>query len=172
MRDDVTMSLYPQWLLHIFQGCFIGARKIVWLHRARQWRCRAMWKFLKDWATKMDVMDNRVLRLGWLPGQWWRHQMEAFTALLALCAGIHRSPVNSPHKDHWRGALMFSLICAWINDREAGDLGRHRAYYDVIVMSSWRTWMKASSAVGPFSESQSGLYMTSSNMAWVSSSRP
>ena len=29
--------------------------------------------------------------------------------------GIHRSPVNSPHKGHWRGALMFSLIYAWIN---------------------------------------------------------
>ena len=25
---------------------------------------------------------------------------------------IHRSPVNSPHKGQWRGALMFSLICA------------------------------------------------------------
>ena len=30
--------------------------------------------------------------------------------------GIHRSPVNFPHKGLWRGALMFSLICAWIND--------------------------------------------------------
>ena len=33
---------------------------------------------------------------------------------------------------------MFSLICAWINgwvnNREAGDLRRHRAHYDVIVM--------------------------------------
>ena len=28
--------------------------------------------------------------------------------------GIHWSPVNSPHKGQWRGALMFSL--AWIND--------------------------------------------------------
>ena len=39
--------------------------------------------------------------------------------------GIHRSPVNSPHKGQWRGALMFSLICAWINrwvnDGEDGD---------------------------------------------------
>ena len=26
--------------------------------------------------------------------------------------GIHRSPVNSPHKGQWRGALVFSLICA------------------------------------------------------------
>ena len=53
--------------------------------------------------------------------------------------GIHRSPVNSTHKGQWRGALMFSLICAWINNcvnnREAGDLRRHRAHYDVTVMS-------------------------------------
>ena len=26
--------------------------------------------------------------------------------------GIHRSPVNSPHRGQWRGALGFSLICA------------------------------------------------------------
>ena len=25
---------------------------------------------------------------------------------------IYRSPANSPHKGQWRGALMFSLICA------------------------------------------------------------
>ena len=29
--------------------------------------------------------------------------------------GSHRSPVNSPHKGQWRGALMFSLICVWLN---------------------------------------------------------
>ena len=50
--------------------------------------------------------------------------------------GIHRSPVNSPHKGQWRGAFMFSWICVWINNREAGDLRRYRAHYDVIVMSS------------------------------------
>ena len=52
--------------------------------------------------------------------------------------GIHRSPVNSPHKGQWRGALMFSLICAWINgwvnNGEACDFRRHGAYYDVILM--------------------------------------
>ena len=46
---------------------------------------------------------------------WWHHLMETFSALLALCAGNHRSPVNSPCKGQWRGALIFSLICAWIN---------------------------------------------------------
>ena len=46
---------------------------------------------------------------------WWRHQVETFSPLLAFCAGIHRWPVNSPHKGQRRGALMFSFICAWIN---------------------------------------------------------
>ena len=41
---------------------------------------------------------------------WWRHQMEIFSALLAACVGVHRPPVNSPHRDQWRGALMFSLM--------------------------------------------------------------
>ena len=52
--------------------------------------------------------------------------------------GIHWSPVNSPHKGQWRGALMFSLICAWINgwvnNEEAGDFRRHHTHYDVTVM--------------------------------------
>ena len=69
---------------------------------------------------------------------WWRHQMETFSALLTICVRNHRSPLNSPHKGRWRGALMFSLICAgingWVNNREAGDLRRHRAHYDVIVI--------------------------------------
>ena len=64
--------------------------------------------------------------------------MEPFSALLALCAGNSPVPVNSPHKGQWRGALMFSLICAWINywvnNREAADLRRRRGHYDVNVM--------------------------------------
>ena len=69
---------------------------------------------------------------------WWRHQMETFSGLLALCAGNSPVPVNSPHKGQWHGALMFSLIYAWINDwvnnREAVDLRRYRGHYDVTVM--------------------------------------
>ena len=70
---------------------------------------------------------------------WWRHQMETFSALLALVLGIHRSPINSPHKGQWRGALLFSLIFAWtngwVNNRDAGDLKRHLAHNDVTVMT-------------------------------------
>ena len=60
-----------------------------------------------DWKKKIPVPHNQVALQS-----WWRHQMEIFSALLALCVGVHRSPVNSPHKGQWRGALMFSLICA------------------------------------------------------------
>ena len=64
----------------------------------------------------------------------WKH----FPRYRPFVRGIHRSPVNSPHKGQWRGALMFSLICVWINgwvnDGEAGDLRRYCAHYDVIVM--------------------------------------
>ena len=47
---------------------------------------------------------------------------------------IHQSPVNSPQKGQWHGALMLSLICTWTNGWDAGDLGRHCANYDVTVM--------------------------------------
>ena len=64
----------------------------------------------------------------------WKHFPRHWT----FVRGIHRSPMNSPHKGQWRGALVFSLICAWINGwvntGKAGDLRRHRAHYDVIVM--------------------------------------
>ena len=63
----------------------------------------------------------------------WKH----FPRYWLFVRGIRQSPVNSPHKGQWRRALMFSLICAWINgwvnNREAGDKRRHRDHYDVIV---------------------------------------
>ena len=55
-----------------------------------------------------------------------------------LCGELTGHFFISPHKGQWREALMFSLICAWINswvnNGEAGDLRRHCAHYDVIVM--------------------------------------
>ena len=60
--------------------------------------------------------------------------------------GIHRSLVNSPRKGQWRRALLFSLICpwinSWVNNREAGDLRRHRTHYDVIVMANYSANLK------------------------------
>ena len=74
---------------------------------------------------------------------WWRHQMKYFPCYWPFVLGIHRSPVNFPHKGQWRGDLKFSLISAWMNDwvnnREACDLRYHGAHYDVIVMATLAT---------------------------------
>ena len=65
----------------------------------------------------------------------WKH----FPRYWPFVREIHRPSVNSPHKGQWRGALMFSLICIWINgwvnNCEAGDLRCYRAHFDVIVMT-------------------------------------
>ena len=74
------------------------------------------------------LLHDDVIKWTHLPRNW------------PFVRGIHRSPVNSRHKGQWRGALMFPLICVWINDwvnnREAGDLRRYRAHYDVIAMGT------------------------------------
>ena len=70
----------------------------------------------------------------------WKH----FPRYSSFVRRIHQSPVNWPHKGQWRRVLMSSLICARINgcvnNGEAGDLRRHRAHYDVIVMREHRLW--------------------------------
>ena len=54
--------------------------------------------------------------------------------------GIHRWPVDSPHKGQWRGAFIFTLISAWTKgwtqNRDTCDLRRHGAHYDVTVVES------------------------------------
>ena len=73
----------------------------------------------------------------------WKH----YPRYWSFVRGIHRSPVNSPDKGQWRGALVFSLICvwinAWVNNRKAGDLRRHRAHNDIIM---YRTTTKHNKA--------------------------
>ena len=85
----------------------------------------------------------------------WKH----FSRHWPFVRGIHRSLANFPHKGQWRGALMFSLICVWINDwvnnREAGDLRRYRAHYDVIAM-----WCVTFSLTSPFLLAASTPYFT------------
>ena len=71
----------------------------------------------------------------------WKH----FPRYWSFGRGIHRSPVNSPHKSQWRGALMFSLIFelnkSLSKHCKARDLRRHCAHYDVIVTGSHTTFL-------------------------------
>ena len=98
------------------------------------WLIDAMWqhKFgsilaqVITWCCQAMSTNDDVIKWKHFPRNW------------PFVREIHRSPVNFPRKGQWRGALMFSLIYAWINDwvnnREAGDLRRQHGHYDVIVM--------------------------------------
>ena len=100
--------------------------------------------FVNVWRPKTLILDavlSEILLSQWTQhnhNSWWRHQMETFSALPAICAG--NSPVTGefPAQGQSRGTLMFSFICAWINgwvnNHEAADVMRHRAHYDVTVM--------------------------------------
>ena len=102
---------------------------------------------------------------------WWRHQMEIFSALLAICAWNHRSPVNYPHKGQRRGALMFSLICAWINgwvnNREAGDLRHYIAHYDVTVMANTQNSSFLSKTIHTYQKGRPSLHLTTSTSEYI-----
>ena len=97
-------------------------------------------------GNRTQVPDRPTLSLGTMSRYHddvtkWKH----FPRYWPFVRGIHWSSVNSSHKGQWRGALMFSLICAWINgwvnDREACDLRRHPAHYYVTVMILHRSWI-------------------------------
>ena len=69
---------------------------------------------------------------------WWCHQMETFSVLLAIFAG--NSPVTGQFPTQRPVTRSFDVFFdlrwrnGFVNNREAGDLRRHRAQLDVIVM--------------------------------------
>ena len=62
--------------------------------------------------------------------------METFSVLLAICAG--NSPVTDEFPAQGPVTQSFDVFFALrLNIREAGDLRRHHAHYDVIVTCVW-----------------------------------
>ena len=85
----------------------------------------------QDWRPSVFGEHDDVIK--------WKHFPCYWPFVRGIHRGIHRSiPGEFPNKGQRRGALMFSLIGArikdWVNNGEAGDLRRHCAHYDVIVM--------------------------------------
>ena len=121
-------------------------------YKKRPWQGQDKWiniQFNEDLFLRYSKTSNTILEhhaLSWNHDDVikWKH----FPRNWPFVREIHRSPVNFPHKGQWRGALMFSLIYAWINDwvnnREAGDLRRQHGHYDVIVMCMWLAFSKLS----------------------------
>ena len=89
------------------------------------------------WGLLKEALPNKVCFQDYSTVvKWRRHWMETSSTSLALSAG--NSPVTGEFPSQ-RPALMVSLIWAWTNgwviNRDAVDLRRHRAHYDVTVMS-------------------------------------
>ena len=62
----------------------------------------------------------------------WQH----FPRYWPFVRGIHRSPANSPHTQRRSFDVFFDLRPnnGWVNNSKAGDLKRHHAHYDAIIM--------------------------------------
>ena len=97
-------------------------------------------------TRKMFSFDDVIMRyqpiglLFWNSSWWYDHfdKREHFPRYWPFVRWIRRLPVDFPHKGRWRGAGMFSLMCAWTNgwanNLDAGDFRRHRVHHDVNVM--------------------------------------
>ena len=107
---------------------------LCWNDRINHTAAKTSGKF-HSCCTSLKPYPSAVLRMVYHDDVIKRKHFPRYWSFMR---GIHRLPVNSPPKGQWREALMLSLICAWINawvnNREAGDLKRHRAHYDVTVM--------------------------------------
>ena len=65
----------------------------------------------------------------------WKH----FPRYWPFAKGIHRSPVDSPYQGPWHGAFFFLYVPEQTVEQTIetpGDLGHHRAHYDVTAMRS------------------------------------
>ena len=81
-------------------------------------------KHMSFWGLVSQKQLSRA-ETNHIPQSWWRREMEALSALLALCEGNPLVTGVFPHKEQWCGALMFPLMsgCAngCTNNQEAGE---------------------------------------------------
>ena len=70
-----------------------------------------------------------------LAESWWRHQMETFGPLWKENTGYRWiSLTEAGDAELWCFLWSAPPKSGWSNNRDAGDLKRHRTHYDVIVM--------------------------------------
>ena len=71
----------------------------LWSHKRQAgWWWGLLWVFWKYWLCYKDIIRS-----------WWRHQMETFSALLAICAG--NSPGTSEFPAQRPVARSFDVFC-------------------------------------------------------------
>ena len=117
IQQYLNLQIYRIYFMFIF---FLSFSEILNQDLVKWRMCKFVRKYiLRNGNVKYNHDDSGLLAsYGKINVPWshddvikWRH----FPRYWPFVRGIHRSPVNSLHKGQWRGALMFSLICAWIN---------------------------------------------------------
>ena len=111
--SDEFLYCQPLWLVY---------REILSLHYTH-----ILWRLTHNWTCSFNLHSPR-----------WRHQMETFFALLALCEG--NSPVTGEFPSQRPVTRSFAVFFDLrLNKRlnkqsRRRDLKRHRAHYDVTVI--------------------------------------
>ena len=96
------------------------------------------WLWIHKYVEVLCLLraSDSIYCLSWDP--LWRHQMETFSALLAICAGnspvTGEFPAQTPVTRSFDFFFDLRLNKRLGNNGDAGDMRRHRAHYDVAVM--------------------------------------
>ena len=133
-------------------------------------RHRVLARFLEDIEANTGEKERGLLHVVTEPIAFNHDDVikrKHFPHYWPLVRGIHRSPVNSPHKGQWPGALMFSLICAWIkgwvNNGKAGDLRCYRTHYGITIINASLAYLELSQM---FSLSMGCIPNTNNRWGW------
>ena len=119
-NDEREMQTVHSSFLREFSGAVVFRRK------------RIPYLLYKHNLSGGECPDVRISRC------WWRHQMETFSALLAICAG--NSPVTGEFPSQRPVTRSFDVFFDLsLNKRLSKQswgwyLGRHHAHYDVFIM--------------------------------------
>ena len=132
----IVFQRFLRWLFK-FEGSMDGKWAMVYVIWKERW--------LRFWCHMESLHRYKVYELGIAETSfyraWWSHQMETFSALLALCAW--NSPVTAEFPSQRPMTRSFDVFFdlflnkRWVNNRETGDLRRYRTHYDVTVMLLW-----------------------------------
>ena len=98
----------------------------------------AQWKLHQYGVSTICIKSGSSREVPGNITSWWRHQMEAFSALLAFCAGnssvTGEFPAQSPVTRSFGVFFDLRLNNSWVNNGDAGDLRRPRSHHDVIAI--------------------------------------
>ena len=133
--DDNTLICWHKWhkTFYMVISCVVGYGRV--------------------YACKLGILCTfRALHYFQCPNAFIVYKSIAFTFFMMtssngnifcvtghLCGEFTGGTGNSTPKGQWRGALMFHLMCSWLNgwvtSGEAGDLRRRRAHYGGTVLT-------------------------------------